>query len=475
MGGGRLGAAVALFSVLGGLLGAGAAHLAALMSGAEGVAVALAAAAVTAVLGAVWVKVRILGPTALHLETASAFIHHDPAARADAEHGGRGAREVARTVNALIEHAIQLEERGRFARRRDIETTALAIAALGQGSLRDPPPRLAPSFRPVSEALTGARRELVDRMAELHETAAAMAAAGSTGLEGARALNDACVAQQRALAHIAVQASESVVHIEQAQEDIARAIGHVVREVARNQQTLRDLRTSLTVAQNRSGGARAGLARAALLAQRTDSLRPVLETLNKLPSEGPGALADPSRFVASVRDAQSALDVLPHELRLVQSALAELAQGLNRWADDVPGSGPEPRAAIERPLTEASEAFVRAGEITARGLREIQRGAHAMEAASKTVFRAWSDLAEYLPTLTRTVDELRMGTSFDDALIERLERAARSVKELKATPGHLSSEGEAMVSELESAAAAARARVDALVAATDATLAALRS
>ena len=66
-------------------------------------------AALLAAIGAgIWAKLRIAGPIAGALDAAREFVHGQTEVRADAERGGRDAREVALAINALIDRAERL-------------------------------------------------------------------------------------------------------------------------------------------------------------------------------------------------------------------------------------------------------------------------------------------------------------------------------------------------------------------------------
>ncbi|MCB9645473.1 MAG: HAMP domain-containing protein [Deltaproteobacteria bacterium] len=435
--------------------------------------IAGAVALLVALLAALWAALRLSRPLSDTAEAARAFVHGDPGVRADEERGGREARELARTVNQLIERAVRLEDRGRAAREEDIQAAALAIEQLGTGDLRQLTPRLAAPFGPLSRALDRARRDLLARVSRLHGVAEAVATHAVDMTPAARRLEGATRTQREALDRLAQSAAEAERNVLEGADRLEDAVAAAEEAALEQRRVAQHLKTALLQVSRRAGDVGAATQRVDQLLQSAQVLEQGLNLLASLSSAPAGEGRDGARGLALAGEGRAAFGQISRTLAEVRQDLRALADALTQLADSVVDPPPDAAHRARAPLYEAASSLVRAAELTGQGLQGWARATRQLGQDAGAVAEGAAAAGAHVGPLAEALTELRVGEAFEEVLLERLERTRREVARAEGD-AELTEEGQALLDGVEAAAAAAQARIQRLIQATEATLEVLR-
>lgn len=419
---------------------------------------------------ALWAHRRWIGPLTTTLDAARAFVHGEPDARADELRGGRDARDVARTVNALIERAERLKAQGRAARREDVTAAAAAIHALGQGDLRSPAPQLGETFVPIARAIDDARRGLLERVTTLHEVAADVARGATDARDAARSIHQASTEQRDALRRLGEGADEAARQLVATQDELDLAIEQLAAFADEHRRGIRAVRTSLRSVGRRVQDVGAGAARIDALVTSTPKIESALALLADLARRlaGSDVVDDRTRtkVSAAAGEAKASLDVVRRELTALADELRSSGDVLGSVLADQPDPPGEVDGRVRDTLRAAATTLVRTGELAATGLRTLEGSSSAIASGANALATTSARARDRLPALHDAFAQIRVGASFEEALLERLGRARAEVVEGRAT-NNLTEDGRAMIEEVERASRDARARLAKLIEATE--------
>lgn len=429
-------------------------------------------------LAALWVQRRWTSPLRRTLDAARGFAHGEPEARADEEDGGRDARDVARAVNALIERAVRLEARGRAAREEDVAAVASAIDQLGQGDLRSSAPPLGETFAPIAGAVDHARRGLLERVSTLHDVAADVASTATDVRGAAKKIRTASTEQRDALHRLSQGADETTRQLENAAERLKMSTEELRGFADDHRRSVRDVRASLRGAGRRLqelSGTAARIDGILGSAARIDAALGLLSELAHRLVES-DAIEERTRTKISTTagDARAAVDTAKRELTAMASELATVAEALEATAAAEPESVRDVSDRVTEPLHYAASTLARTAELAASGLRALERSARTIADGAGELEQGVASTAQRVPELSDAFKQIRVGASFEDALIDRLERAKAEV-EARRDAGELTDDGRAMVDDVRRASEDARVRLAKLIEATEQAAAILRS
>src|SRR5262249_43142989 len=135
-------------------------------------------------------------------------VHGRTDVRADPDRGGREAREVALAINAMIDRAERATESGRAARGDDLQNAVLAIERLGKGDLRDAIVPPGPTYGPLAQAIDRARRELLERVTDMHAAAMQLATRASEMAPAAHKIAESSTEQLSVLRRLGASSEE---------------------------------------------------------------------------------------------------------------------------------------------------------------------------------------------------------------------------------------------------------------------------
>jgi ABC-type transporter Mla subunit MlaD len=437
--------------------------------------------ALGALLGAcvafLWTKLRLGGPLARTLDRARAFVHGANDARADEGRGGRDARDVAREVNALIERAERLKAQGRAARDEDVHAVVVAVERLGRGDLATPTPDVQEALEPVARALDHARRELIERLSELHQVAVDTASSARSVAPGAQKLATAAAAQLEALRTLGSDADRSAEQVRGASRELGAALEGLGAFAEAERRIVQDVRTTLRASVHRADELRRGAERLQGVARTSEALREALALLATIIDLPPGDPAVPTkaRLSIAVGEGRAALDEIQRELGHLEGELANTSQSLEALARAVPEAAPSMGAGVTATLHDAATALSRAAEVAATGMRTLERSAVGLRDATADIEDGVRGTAELGPRLGALLAGFSLGHTFERELLERLERWKSEAEAAAAAPDGLTVDGRQAVRQIIEAAEEARLRLGRLATATDAAMDALRS
>lgn len=432
--------------------------------------------ALSALLAGLWASRRWTAPLSATLGAARAFVHGEPDARADEHRGGRDARDVARAVNALIERAERLKAQGRAARHEDVAAAAAAVQALGQGDLRSPAPVLGETFVPIARAIDDARRGLLERVTTLYDVAAEVATATVEYGESAHAVQVASTEQRDVLKRLGAGADESTRQLTTIEGQLASSIEHVVSVTDAHRRSVREVRAALRGVGRKVQEVGASAARIEALTTSTPKIETALALLSDLSHRlaGSDAVDDRTRakVSAAAGEARASLEVLRRELAALSAELKTSGEVLESVLADAPEPPGDLDGRVRASLTEAAATMRRSAELAGQGLKALERSARVMAANAEAVEAASKSSDARLPMLADAFGQIRVGASFEEALLDRLGRAK---EEIDATDEiTLTADGQRMADEVARASRDARARLQKLIEATEQAAAILR-
>lgn len=382
----------------------------------------LGAAVLTALAAFAFAHLRIGRPISTTLDRARALAHGD-GTRAEENRGSRDARELARAVNALVDRAERLKSQGRAARDEDISSLVRAIEDLARGELAGAAPRVGETLEPLSRAIERAAAELVERIRALRQLSGELAARAAEIAPSAKKIGLAAHEQAETLAGISQSAADAATEVLAARDRLAVTTGELQKSGADERRMHKELRAVLLSA-----------------ARRLDASR--------LPANG-----DVSSIKEEMRDSASALEALA-------ASLPESPAGLS--------------SDVTQHLHDAASGLLRIAEQAARGVRTVERAAHASAEGTDHLRRAVAESAELAPRLQTVIAGFAIGTAFETEMLERLERWQKEAKAAASAPDGLTEEGRASVRRVLETSENARARLSRLVSATESAIDVLR-
>src|SRR5262249_49799206 len=110
------------------------------------------------------------------------------------------------------------------------------------------------------------------------------------------------------------------------------------------------------------------------------------------------------------------------DLGALEEEMKEAAASLDAIAASLPEAPPSVDAGITGNLTTAAAGLVRIAETIARGLRVLERSSHASFEGADQLRRNVAESTELATRLGSILAGFAAGTSFEEELIERLER-----------------------------------------------------
>jgi methyl-accepting chemotaxis protein len=428
----------------------------------------LFAAILAAGAAAVWARIRVTAPIARSLDVARDFVHGRGDARADPGSGGRDAREIALAINALIDRAERAIERGRAERGDDLSNAVLAIERLGKGDLREAivPPG------PIAQALDRARRDLLDRVTEMHHAALQVATRASEIAPAARVVTDSSGEQLTALRRLASASEETMDEIRRKAAELEMAIGSLSSTAQEHRHAIQDVRASLSGLSRRVMSLRATAEEARSLSTRADTIDQALSMLSRLAGQS-DAPATKARATALVGDARAAMSEIGDKLSSLEQEMLRAAHGLEILAQAQPEPPAMFEASVTQPFYDAIAILVRTIELTVTCVAALERSAKNTAESSDAMYAAARQAIDLVPRLGAALSAIRLGTSFEEQLLERLARMKAEVEAAKRTDG-LTPEGERMLEEVMEASEAARAKLIRLAQTTEAAIRAMR-
>lgn len=433
----------------------------------------LAAAVLVGGIGALWAHRRLTAPIADALEVVRDFVHGRSDVRADPERGGRDAREIAMAINALIERAERAMERGRAAHGDDTQNAVLVIERLGRGDLRDSVVDPERTTAPIAEAIERARRELLERVTEMHQVTLEVARRASELVPAARRVAESGAEQHAALTRLGVSSEDGVEQIQRKAVELEQATALLQAHAQEHRRAIQEVRASLSGLSRRVMALRGAAEDVQALSARAESIDQALSMLSRLAGQS-DVPATRSRASALVGDARGALGEIGDRLDGLSSELIGAAHGLELMAQSQPEPPGELDAGVTRPFYDAVSILVRTVELTVGSLGALERAAKSQAENGDAILQAGRDALELVPRLGTALSAIRLGTSFEEQLLARLERMRAEVSKAESEPGRLTPEGERMVAEVLEASQVARAKLARLVHATETAIDAIR-
>lgn len=437
----------------------------------------LAAGILAGLAAGLWFHLRYAAPIAAALQAARDFDHGQVQARAETQAGSREAREIAAVVNALIERAERHQAQGRAARSQDVQGVARAIAGFGHGDLRGPTPTLAEPFEPLGEALEAARRDLIDRINDLHHSAAAAAqAAVGIGPSGKK-VADAASDQRDALHHLGEGLSRAKDEVLAAQERLSEALAGLGRHGAEQRRVIQEARATLMAVGRRSSELAGLQSQAGELLQSSASLDQALTVLSRLVARrgDDGVDLPPARLTAMAGEGRAAFEALQRGLQTLEEELGTLGSTLEHTAQSQPELGGDPRTELTAPLFELASTLVRVAELTSGSLKALERAHRGMAEGAAELLGESRQAQLALQNLGPALANVRVGGGFEEALLARLQQSLEEIRATEGRPEALTPDGQRLLAEVRAASEAARVRLARLVEATETALSVLRS
>lgn len=433
----------------------------------------LGAALLMAAVGALWTRRRVTAPIAGALEVARDFVHGRADVRVDPEQGGRDAREIAMAFNALIERAERAMERGRAVHGDDTHNAVLAIERLGRGDLRESVVAPGSTTAPIAEAIERARRDLLDRVTEMHQVTLQVARRASELAPAARRVAESGTEQHAALTRLGASSEDGVEQIRRKAAELEQATALLTAHAQEHRRAIQEVRASLSGLSRRVMSLRGAAEEVQAVTARAESIDQALSMLSRLAGQS-DVPATRSRASALVGDARAALGEIGDRLDGLSQELIGAAHGLELVAQSQPEPPGELDAGVTRPFYDAVAILVRTVELTVGCLGALERAAKSHAEDGGAMVQAARDAMELVPRLGTALSAIRLGTSFEAQLLARLERMRAEVSAAEAQPGKLTPDGERMVAEVLEASKAARAKLARLVHATETAIDAIR-
>ncbi len=442
-------------------------------SGSTDPSLLLLIAALLAAAGAgTWAYLRVTRPIARALDVGREFVHGRTEVRADPNLGGREAREVAGAINAMIDRADRALEKGRAARGDDLQNAVLAIDRLGKGDLRDGIVPPGPIFGPIAQAIDRARRDLLERVTEMHHAAMQVATRASEIAPAARQISESSTEQLSALRRLSTVSEEGVEEIRRKATELEVSVNALSATAQEHRDAIQEVRASLSGLSRRVMALRGTAEEAQALGSRAESVDQALSMLSRLAGQS-DVPATKARATALVGDARGALSEISEKLGSLEQEMLRAAHGLEILAQAQPEPPAMLDASVTQPFYDASSILVRTIELTVACLASLERSAKTGAESGEAMQVAARQAVDLVPRLGTALSAIRLGTSFEEQLLERLERMKAEVEAARRTDG-LTPEGQQMLSDVIEASETARAKLARLAQATEAAIRAMR-
>jgi hypothetical protein len=440
----------------------------------------LLASLASGILGFFWLGVRVTNPLSTSLDATNRWLHGDVSARPSTDRGALPAREIARTLCALMDAGDRKETQASLQTEESIRVLSAHLAAIGQGDLGSPPPPVAPAFEPLRTAVDVARKRVASRISELYRSGVEVAASGSAIVQGARRLARAGSECLDAISRATKEAAAADEEIRQRSTALGRALDDLAILIAFHRRVSVQLRTELGVASKRAEELRE---LSEQLTERSDDAGALDRALDLLAGVAAasetvvvrgleGAGLPSAQVLMQVRRSRNALEALRRELGNHTNGLQEIAHSHASTAAAQAPFAPELEPSVSGSLRGGAMAFVRGGERMVEGLRALERASKVVQSRTQQIASGAETVAEHGPKLSSAIAPFDLGPAVDRELVERLAKARAAYEE--AGREGLTESGRAMMDDVLHAAEESRARVSRLIAVTEAAADVLR-
>lgn len=435
---------------------------------------ALGAAGLSFLLAALWLRVRWQKPLENSLETARRWAHGADDARADATKGGRDARELARTLNTLIDASAQRSARRNEELEQGIRALAAELRALGRGDLAArslPSPEV---LAPLTIALEEARHDLSERLGTIHRVAAEICLASAAVGQGLKRLTRGGAEAAEAITRAGKDASTAQEEVRHSASGLSRALDELATAMAGYRRLSLQLRAELSVGVKRAADLQSlgesilsRVSEADAIDRALDLLAAIGASNESVPARGvQGAAIPGAQLLTAVKRARAEIEVFRREMSGIGEQLAEIGDALASVSTGTPAAAPELEPAIGSLLHAAVSAQSRAAERSTDALRAMERAAKLVESSSVQIAANVEQAARLGPELALGLAPIDLGAVADRELRERLDRAKAALDEGGAEA--LTEDARGLVDEVLRAAEDARARLSRLIAVTEA-------
>ncbi|MFO0724619.1 MAG: hypothetical protein U1E65_12605 [Myxococcota bacterium] len=419
---------------------------------------------------ALWAKRRFSAPLEAALDAASSFAHGTRAARADVTRGGADARDIALTLNGLIESLER--DRAQIQAQADGERAALlaTIDAFGRGDLGAPvaarPGALEQAFARAEQA----RQSTVDRLLEITRAGHKVAIGARTVAQGLHASLGSSKSSIEVASRLAAAADEAAQRMALQSGGVVTAIEELSRVSGEQKRFHLRLRADLTQVSRKA----ADVAQVADLvdARSTDtrSLDEALDLLTSIAGAGDtvairgigGASVPSSQVILTARRSRTALEELRNELSGLSTLLTEVAHTLNNLGAQTVASPGEAGAKTSAILGDHAATLVRTAESLIDGLRAIERNARAFSDGAIEILAGAEQTEAATTALSESLLSFDLGPEHDETLVRDLTALAREMGE-----GSMSRDGQLAIAALARQAEEARARLGRMIAAAE--------
>lgn len=431
----------------------------------------IGAALLAGILAWLWAHLRFSKPLSRSLAAARDFSHGVSGARAEETQGGREAKDIAREINALIERAERLNAQGASAQEEDIQRACSAIELLGQGDLNTPGPQLGGALRPIAQALEQARRDLLERVNQMHQQTQKVISEASRIAPAAKRSKEAAKEQRNTLHELGRRAEDTTSQLNRSLDGLQSATTAMQESAKDQRRKIQEIRGSLSSLSRKVMVLRGGATQIHDRLTSADSFEQALAFLSRL-AERTKDKTTKSKSAALVGEGRSAFASLKRDLVAFKDEVTQTAHSLELLAQSQPEPAEDLDGAVTGAFKNAASLLVRNAEFAAGSFKAMERSGRELSNASETVHASALAARSAAPQLQAALSQIRLGTSFEETLLKKLD--AQRAELTAGSKDGLSPEGQAMLQEVSQSSAAARAKLARLVQATEAAIDALR-
>ena len=428
---------------------------------------AVPVAAVSAFGLYLWARIRVQSRLENVSAAAARFAQGRLDARADERDEAKDLARLVEAVNSAFERGQRDRELVLEVERADIRAVVERVEAFGDGRMGTSTPILAGRFEPIGAALARAHLALTTRTQTLHESSVAVAAEGARLLESWDQILKAASTQCTALRRLEDEATGALNVVEEIKPRFEASTSAVFRFGAQYRRWAQGVRDVLL-----------GLSRyASETSDASDRVRALIADRARVGALW-GALADGSSrgdaaAVASVLgEIQASQAKLQRELERVGSDLDRISAAVERAAQIRPPAVADLDKQTTEPLGDLTNAIVRGLELTSASVKTLGRETNKMQTAAGHGREATVRLAADFPGVVTALAGIHFDEEFENALLEVLQGAQKAAERVGSDG--MSPAGSAMLAEVQTRAESARARLGALVRATETTTSGLR-
>lgn len=420
-----------------------------------------------------WLRRTWVGPIEALERQAWRHIHSGAPLELEVGRGGRDARALARLVEALVSYGARTAQHRAEAERAARAELEDRLRGMAEGDLRRPVPER--EELALSRAVEGARIGLGRCVARLHAEASSVADASEGMSRASRRMAVAHREQHEALNRLLESAAVAEPELEGVRTRLEEGLG-ALRAFTRDlQRSVHQHRAELSVAARRltelrSLAAELGAAERRLAA--VEDCLGLLDEFRRRPSEGAnepeGAKVLSTRAALALRRGRDAIEGLKQDLQRLRSDTAQVAETLAEASKGAPVPVAELEPGVVRAIQDAAHRLMRTEEGLLEALRTLERGAADMGEGAAALWEQQSRLRDAGPRLARSLAALRLDDHLESVALERLARLESDL--VVAEDGGPSAMGRAGAAALLEAAKASRARLNRLLAQTEAAL-----